>query len=855
MRRTDVLAVLSPSSTRARVGSFRQTLLQTGALLLLLTGAFLVVAPAALALGPSSSQVGALAISQTAVGRCLPTPSATITLPRAVTTGDELLLMVGGQGYRRGAPTVTSVSDPVNGQWSPLINDKSETLDGVRRLSYAVYDLAHAKAAPSGLKVTIVQQRGQSAAGAVLVDISGPVSAQETQFQQTLQASSSQNTLTSPTVNATAGQLAVGLFGAYNVHQGLSGGAGWTVAATAAGCTRTLAESRPVATSGPMTAGATVSGSTYYIGGLITFSSASTTSPPASSPVDKALPTVNGAAQVGDTLAASSGSWANDPTSYTYQWRDCTSATSCSNISGATSSSYSLRSSDVGKTIDIVVTATNAAGSASATSAQTATVQTAPMAPPINMALPAITGTAQVGSTLTASSGSWANSPASYAYQWQDCATSISCTSITGATSSSYTLQPSDVGKTMDVVVTATNAGGSGFVTSLQTQTIPAPASGTLGSGQVFAHWLAWETSVPEADIPWNDVTQIGLDMLTTNTTTSGCSSNCTTLNTSQNSIDRMDVPAWVSMIHQHGKLAIIDIGGSTDQDWANACNSSNLSGFASELVNWMVSNGFDGVNLDIESLSGAGTQLSLWANCVQAIAQDAHAARTQAGKTPIVAEDVDQSWMDAAVAQFSQWVDQFQLMYYGYPVSESAYDCANGTPVNTCAQVNTLVQNLHSTADIPYSKMLLGMSAGGGEAQCCYLNLGTTSASVNSGSPVSSIQLSSGLSAALPAGEVVLASTENPPAHWEMFTTSGAAQGATSIPITGEVSGSGSYTFPSGSDVQSAYEGPWDCRNFGRYVRSAGLGGLMIWTLQQDAGGHNGEFPCFDQAALGLGL
>jgi hypothetical protein len=792
---------------------------------------------------------------QTAVGRCLPTPSATITLPRAVTPGDELLLVVSGQGYRRGAPIVTSVSDPVNGQWSPLVNDKSQTLDGLRRLSYAVYDLPHAQAAPSGLKVTIVQQRGQSAAGAVLLDVGGPLSAQQTQFQDTLQASSSQNALTSPTVNATAGQLAVGLFGAYNVHQGLSGGAGWTVAATATGCTRTLAESRPVATSGPMTAGATVSGSTYYIGGLVTFSSASTTAPPASPPVDKALPTVSGVDQVGDTLTASIGSWANNPTSYTYQWRDCTSATSCSNISGATDSSYTLPSSDVGKTIDVVTTATNAGGSASATSAQTATVQAAPTSPPINMALPTISGTAQVGNTLTASSGSWADSPTSYAYQWQDCATSTSCTNITGATSSSYTLQSSDVGKAVDVVVTATNAGGSSFVASVQTQTVPAPASGTVGSGQVFAHWLAWETSVPEADIPWNDVTQVGLDMLTTNTTTSGCSSNCTTLNTSQNSIDRMDLPTWVSMVHQHGKLAIIDIGGSTDQDWANACSSSNLPGFASELVNWMVTNGFDGVNLDIESLSGAGAQLTLWANCVQTIAQDAHAARTQAGKTPIVAEDVDQSWMDGAVAQFSQWVDQFQLMYYGYPVSESAYDCANGTPVNTCAQVNTLVQNLHNTADIPYSKMLLGMSAGGGEAQCCYLNLGTTSASVNSGSPLNSIPLASGLAAALPAGEVVLASTENPPAHWEIFTTSGAAQGATSIPITGDVSGSGSYTFPSGSDVQSAYEGPWDCGNFGRYARSAGLGGLMIWTLQQDAGGHNGEFPCFDQGALGLGL
>jgi hypothetical protein len=73
-------------------------------------------------------------------------------------------------------------------------------------------------------------------------------------------------------------------------------------------------------------------------------------------------------------LTASTGTWSNNPTSYTYQWQDCSPSSSCSTISGATSSSYVLQSSDVGNTIDLVVTATNAGGSTSATSAQTVTV-------------------------------------------------------------------------------------------------------------------------------------------------------------------------------------------------------------------------------------------------------------------------------------------------------------------------------------------------------------------------------------------------------------------------------------------------------------------------------------------------
>lgn len=91
-------------------------------------------------------------------------------------------------------------------------------------------------------------------------------------------------------------------------------------------------------------------------------------------PVNTALPATSGTAQQGDILSASNGSWSNNPTSYGYQWQDCSSLRSCSNISGATNSTYTVQSSDVGDTVDVVVTATNRGGSASATSAQTGVV-------------------------------------------------------------------------------------------------------------------------------------------------------------------------------------------------------------------------------------------------------------------------------------------------------------------------------------------------------------------------------------------------------------------------------------------------------------------------------------------------
>jgi hypothetical protein len=47
----------------------------------------------------------------------------------------------------------------------------------------------------------------------------------------------------------------------------------------------------------------------------------------------------------------------------------------------------------------------------------------------------------------------------------------------------------------------------------------------------------------------------------------------------------------------------------------------------------------------------------------------------------------------------------------------------------------------------------------------------------------------------------------------------------------------SGAFAFLSGSDVQSAYQGPWDCYNMGQYAAAHGMNGDLIVALQTDEG------------------
>lgn len=201
---------------------------------------------------------------------------------------------------------------------------------------------------------------------------------------------------------------------------------------------------------------------------------------PSGAPVASVPPTVVGAAQNGKVLAALPGSWTGGkPLSFAYQWSRCDAAgANCVPIPAATAEKYTATSDDVGHALLVTVTAQSAGGTASASAPPTVAIaasgSTSPGAPAATSP-PTIAGTAQAGQALTSSAGTWTGSPTSFTYEWRRCdQTGASCGAIAGATGSTYTLSPGDIGSTVSLVVTATGSGGSAAATSTPTAVVVA---------------------------------------------------------------------------------------------------------------------------------------------------------------------------------------------------------------------------------------------------------------------------------------------------------------------------------------------------------------------------------------------
>jgi hypothetical protein len=188
--------------------------------------------------------------------------------------------------------------------------------------------------------------------------------------------------------------------------------------------------------------------------------------------------TITGTPTVGQTLTANTDSLDGTGT-ISYQWiRDTT------DISEATSSTYTLVAADDGTAIKVQVS--RAGYSGTVTSAATALVAADNL--PALTGTVTITGTPKVGQILTANTDSLEGS-GTISYQWIRDATDID-----GATAVSYTLVAADEGAAIKVRVS--RADNSGSITSAATSAVagrtPEEILPTDWEGYNEAQWMAW---------------------------------------------------------------------------------------------------------------------------------------------------------------------------------------------------------------------------------------------------------------------------------------------------------------------------------------------------------------------------
>ena len=206
--------------------------------------------------------------------------------------------------------------------------------------------------------------------------------------------------------------------------------------------------------------------------------------PPNSDPTG--LPTISGTPQVGEMLTADTSGISDEDgltnVSYSYQWIGSQSVIDADTgvafiltfeIPDQTGSIYTLAPADEGWTFEVKVSFTDDAGNAeSLTSAATGEVEAKPNTAPTGE--PTISGTPQVGETLTADTSDIDDEDGltnvSYSYQW-----TAGGSNISEATGSSYLLTTSEQGQAIQVKVTFTDdADNQESLTSAETLEVAA---------------------------------------------------------------------------------------------------------------------------------------------------------------------------------------------------------------------------------------------------------------------------------------------------------------------------------------------------------------------------------------------
>ena len=194
----------------------------------------------------------------------------------------------------------------------------------------------------------------------------------------------------------------------------------------------------------------------------------------------RVTPQIFGGNTVDSVLSLTAGTWdGSTPMTFTYSWRRCNPVgdlPTCVAIPGATTSTYTPTVADIGFSIRVWITGSNLAGSDVAVTNHTFPVVDKQHFSPSTIDAPAIVGTLAIGRQLTGSIGSFdGDTPIATTFVWQRCdATGADCHTVAGATKVVYHPTSADLGSTLRLAVTATNAYGTLVAMSDPTEPVSA---------------------------------------------------------------------------------------------------------------------------------------------------------------------------------------------------------------------------------------------------------------------------------------------------------------------------------------------------------------------------------------------
>jgi hypothetical protein len=215
--------------------------------------------------------------------------------------------------------------------------------------------------------------------------------------------------------------------------------------------------------------------------------------------------TITGTSTEGQTLT---GNYTyGDPNNFaesssTYHWLESATASGTyANITGATSKTYTLLSSDVGKYIEFRVTPMASVPPTTGSAVSSApTGAIAPSSIPVASSV-TISGAATVGQTLTGSyvySDTGGHPEASSTYEWLEASTSLGAyTPINGATSLTYVPTSTDAGDYLEFQVTPASTVAVGSAVQ------SAPTSQVSGTGAFITSISAGSIATNSAVITW----------------------------------------------------------------------------------------------------------------------------------------------------------------------------------------------------------------------------------------------------------------------------------------------------------------------------------------------------------------